>query len=366
MATGFAPYILKSLKALAGQNYPGTKITAPGFLQLLLENSNIQDAKLTNEAGHQMTAKVKYKQRISPSLVSETDNCDIDFVPAYREADITAVRTAKLGFYISLETVSKYMEEASRATIIGNSGTRTINEIADQIAHTANAVIGKVDQKLLGDVDWGKNVVYSDDAVHNLNLNKDASVNNLDSGYAKLLNDAFENEFYGNLLIAGSGKFNQMELMRMAGAIGANQAGIDVSKFTGYKFYPDLHAKSSVNWGGDDIGVFAPGSIHFVDFDKYKGFRAGKIGNSTFFQITLDVNGTPMTFDAQLRELDCPTQVLDVYGAAGSYDVGYVLYLRKIYGLFQTPSDAFATSDRLTGVNGAIHYNITNDCESCS
>jgi hypothetical protein len=35
-------------------------------------------------------------------------------------------------------------------------------------------------------------------------------------------------------------------------------------------------------------------------------------------------------------------------------------YEKKTYGLFQIPSTAYATSDRLVGVNGAIHYNITN------
>lgn len=366
MASGFAPYILRDLMNLAGQNYPGTKITAPGFLKLLLENTDIEGVRLVENNGHQLTAKVKYKQRISPSLVAENDTCDIDFVPAYLEADISAVRIAKLGFYMSLDTVSKYMAEASQNVTIGTPPTGVLREIVNSIQHTANAMIGKVDQRLLGDVNWGTNVVYGDDAVHDLNINKDATTFDLDSGYAKLLNDAFENEFAGDLLIAGSGKFNMAELYKMTNTIGANQSGVDISRFTGYRFYPDLWAKSSGNWGGDDIGVFAKGAIHLVDFNKYVGFRAGKLANSTFFQITLDVNGTPMKFDAQLRELDCPTEILDVYGTAGTYREGYVLYLKKTYGLFQLPSDSFATSDRLTGVNGSIHYNVTNICENCS
>jgi len=360
MASGFAPYILRDLMSLAGQNYPGTKITAPGFLQMLLENTDVAGVQLVNPDGHQVTGKVKYKQRISPSLVAENDTCDIDFVPSYSEADISAVRFAKLGFYLSLNTVSKYMNDASKQQSVGTPPIGVLAEIVNTIQHTANAIIGKVDQRLLGDVDWGVNAVYGNDAVQNLNIEQDGTLNDLDSGYAKLLNDAFENEFMGDLLIAGSGKFNAYQLQKMAGALALNSAGVDVSRFTGYKWYPDLHAKSSTNWGGDDIGVFSKGSIHFVDFDKYKGFRTGRLGTSTFFQITLDVNGVPMKFDAQLRELDCPTSILDVYGTSGTYSEGYVLYLKKTYGLFQIPSTAYATSDRLVGVNGAIHYNITN------
>lgn len=356
MATGFAPALLKSMKDLAGINYPGTKITAPGFLKMLLQNSDIMGAKLTNEQGHQKTATVKYKQRISPSMVATNDNCDVDFSPAFREASLTAVNTAKWGAHISLDTVSRYMEEASRGVTIG--GVSVIQEVADTVTQVANALIGKVDRVLLDAVDWGKNVVYGDDFVHDLNFESDATLFDVGTGFPKLLNDAFENEFSGDLLICGNGIFNAVELSKMASQAALN--GIDTSRFTGYKWYADLWSKNSTNWGGNDIGVFSKGSIHFVDFQKYVGFRAGKLGTSVFFQIPIDVDGVTMLFDAQLRELDCPTSIPNIYGTSTSYDRGYVLYLTKTYGLFQVPSDAFATDDRLTGVNGAIHYNVTN------
>lgn len=366
MALGFAPAILRDWADLAQKNYPGTKITPAGFLQLLLENTDIAGVKLVENTGHQLTATVKYKQRATLSQVAENDTCDIDLIPAYLEAPLTAVRIAKHATYFPLDTISKYLAEASNRVSLGTSPTGVLKEIVDQIQYSANAIIQRIDTRLLGDVDWGKNVVYGDDAVHDLNINKDATVNDLDSGYAKLLNDAFENEFMGELLIAGSGKFNMAELYRTQGALTANQAGVNLAKFTGYKWYPDLWAKTVANWGGDDIGVFAKGSIHLVDFNKYVGFRNVKLANSYFFQITIDVNGTPMKFDAQLREIDCPTTILDIYGASGTYREGYQLILKKTYGLFQLPSDAFASSDRLTGVNGALHYNVTNTCANCS
>ena len=105
--------------------------------------------------------------------------------------------------------------------------------------------------------------------------------------------------------------------------------------------------------------MFTNGSIHFVDFQKYVGFRAGKIEVSAFFQITLPVNygygEVMMTFDAQLKEIDCPTVLLNGYGD------GYLRpRLRTLpeqnYGLFQIPSNAYSSDDRLSGVNGAIRY----------
>lgn len=367
MANGFAPNILKSLNALAGINYPGLKLSAAGHLGMLLENSNIAEAKLTSPEGHQKTAKVKYKVRQTPDVVQEDDNCDVDFVPVYQEADMAAPRTAKVGFHLSFDTVSKYLEEASTPANLGDPSVRVITEVADSIQHAADAIIKKINQRLLEDTVWGTNVVTGNNTAVALNIAKDQTQYNLDGGFARLLNDAYENEFAGNLLIVGSGKFNAHELVKSANALGAGVNGVDLSRFNGYKFYPDLQAKTS--WGTDKIGVFAQGSIHFVDFQKYVGFQAGKIGVSTFFQITLPVSyaygEVQMTFDAQLKEIDCPTVLLNGYGEQVTYSRGYALYLSKTYGLFQLPSTSFSSADRLSGVNGALRYTVTNECEEC-
>jgi hypothetical protein len=261
------------------------------------------------------------------------------------------------------------MEEASRPENIGNPSVRVIAEIADSIAHCGNVIISKIDQRLLGDVTWGTNVVSGSNAAKTLNIGKDQTKYNLDGGFAMLLNDAFENEFAGKLLIVGSGKLNAHELVKMQNALTAAQNGVDLSRFSGYEFYPDLNAKTSAKFGTDQIGVFAPGSIHLVQADEYQGFRQGKIGNSINFQIALPVNygtgETVMTFDAKLKEVDCPTTLLNGYGEEVTYEEGYVLILKKTYGLFQLPSGSYSADDRLTGVNGALRYVVTNDCETC-
>ena len=365
MANGFAPYVLKDLLTLSGQNYAGLKLTQNGFLGMLLENSNVVDAKLTNQQGHQKTAKVKYKVRQTTSTVVEEDNCDIDFTPVYKEADMTAVRFAKTGFHLSMETVSKYMESASSQVALG--GTTVLEEIANSIQHTADSIVTKINQRLLGDVTWGINVVTGVNTAGTINIAKNPALN-LADGVSKILSDAFENNFSDSLLVVGNGLMNSYELSK--GLTGLNQAGLDISKFNGYKFYADLMSKTASGWGANKIGVFAKGSIHFVDFQKYVGFQKGPIGNSWFEQIDLNVsNGlttVPMTFDIQIKELDCPTTLMNGYGEEGTYDRGYAVFLSKRYGLFQTPSDAFAADDTLSGVNGALRYTVTNACDECS
>lgn len=367
MANGFAPYLLKSLITIAGQNYPGFKLTPAGFLAMLLENSNIADLRITNAQGHKKEIKVKYKVRNTEATVFDEDNCDIDFVPAYKEANVTNDKIVKTGFHISLETVSKYMEEASQTQSIGTPSTPVIREITDTIAHAANSIIMAIDAKLLSAVTWGTNVTTGNNAAKTLNIGKDNTKYVLDSGFPMLFNDAFQNEFNGQLLIVGGGLMNAHELTRMQNAMFAAQNGIDLSKFTGYKFYPDL--KSQTYWGANNIGVFSPGAIHLVDFQKYVSFQSGRLGNSWFAQISLPVNTgngqTEMTFDLQVKELDCPTPLFNSYGEESVYDRGYGVYISKRVGLFQLPSDSYASDDRLANVNGALRYNVTNECENC-
>ena len=367
MANGFAPYLLKSLITISGQNYPGFKLTPAGFTAMLLENSDIADLRLTNAQGHQKDVKVKYKVRNTEATVFENDNCDIDFVPAYKEASLSADKFVKTGFHISLDTVSKYMEEASQKQALGIPSTPVIKEITDTIAHAANSIVMAINTKLLTAVTWGTNVTTGNNAAKTLNIGKDNTKYVLDSGFPMLFNDAFQNEFNGQLLIVGGGIMNAHELTRLQNAMFAAQNGIDMAKFTGYKFYPDIKSQSS--WGANQIGVFAPGTIHLVDFQKYVAFQSGKLGNSWFAQISLPVSTgatqTEMTFDVQVKELDCPTPLFNSYGEENTYDRGYGVYISKRVGLFQIPSDAYASDDRLTGVNGALRYNVTNNCESC-
>jgi len=39
---------------------------------------------------------------------------------------------------------------------------------------------------------------------------------------------------------------------------------------------------------------------------------------------------------------------------------GYALYIKKRYGLFVTPTDAYDGGDRLAGSNGTLRYAMTN------
>ena len=75
---GFCEAILLHLDSIAGQNYPGKKVTIPGFTQMLLDQPNsptaIQDGFM---GGHKRGVRVKYSTRGTVSQVSTTDTCSV-------------------------------------------------------------------------------------------------------------------------------------------------------------------------------------------------------------------------------------------------------------------------------------------------
>ena len=366
MANGYAPNLLKSISELAGQDDPQFKITPSGFLKMLLAANAVRGAKvleLNLPSGQKRQVFVKYAQRDSLNSVQETDNCDIDVSPAYSESELTAPRVAKKGIYLSFEDLRKFTDDAIKSVAIGQPSTKFMQEHVAAIMRAANSIIGKIDTRLIGDVSFGNNVTTGSNAAVTVNISKDATINDLTTGITKILSDAFENEMWGSVDIVGSGLFNSNEIQKMAATAALN--GVDVSKFTGYQFWADLYAKAG--WGTNQIAVFNRGSIGFVDLNKFIGSFAGQLGVSTLFQAALPVatnqnDGTvdAMTFDMQLKPIDCPTTLLNGYGEETSYDKGYALFITKNYGLWQIPSDAYRSDDRLTGVNGSLRYTITN------
>lgn len=373
MANGYCPYLLDTLSQVAGANDPQTKITPTGFFKSLLQNNpNLQvipgSLTLNTPAGHRKTVKLKYNPRYIDSVVVDEDNCDIDVIPMWKEMELTTGKFKKVSIYISDEEISKFCEDSSQSVAVGKPATSFMKEHIYGLVRLTNAFVGSMDKALLSSVVWGVNQVSGDNLAQTVNINADVNTNNLDQGFTKILADAAENEVCGDLIIVGSGLFNNFQLQKMVQMAALN--GVDLSKFSGYEWYHDLYAKTA--WGTNQIGVFSKGSIGFVDIDKYVGFRAGRKGTSDFFQLTLPTgntcaDGTPelFTVNAQLKYHDCPFEAMDSYGQTQTYDRGWQLILTKEFGLFQIPNDAYRADDRLTGNNGSLRYTITNTCSPC-
>lgn len=374
MSLGFVPNLLTHLKSVSESAYPGAKITAPGYLKMLLATggSGIQvvNEGWNGDEGHFREMKVKYRTRGIEDNTSETDNCDVDVIPVYNEADASLRFYRQVGIYLDDATIARYMTEASKTVMVGKPATPVMNETLGAIYEQLNGLFQGIDGDLVGvqGVNFGTNARTGLATSTAININKQGTVNDLTEGFGRILADLVENEISGTPIIVGSGLFNNYDVQKMM--LSANQAGINIANFP-YQFYFDK--KTATGWGSNQIGVFEPGAVKLLHRNKFKGAFAGVKGTSFFFtfspQITDQFGASlaPFTLDAQLKYYDCPTEItVNSYGGTRTIQRGWALIVSAYYDQFNIPSDAYDAADALTGNNGTLRYTIANDCEDCA
>lgn len=381
MALGFCPAVLEHIKRVTECNTPQNKITPVGFLRaLLVEGSKAQiidgdnALRLDDGRGHIRDLKLKYLKRSVPGMSFTSDSCDVAVRDQYSEMDIAATKFRQFSLYISDDDMSRYCAEATEMVRINGFPTPFMSEFLVRLYAAGNGLLSDIDIDLLTEqaTKFGVNVVTGSNATTSVifpGLN--AGVNNFyTQGFTKIQQDAALNEFCGDLIVVGHGNFNAFAMQQEIAC--CTQSGIDNSKFAGFRYYPDIY--SQTYWGANQIGVFSKGSIGLIMFNRYNGWRSGVKGTSTFFTMPISTDcpecndGLGMlTFDAQLRYLDCPT-TLNI-GCVGETTVGrgWVLNMSLPFGLFSIPTDAYRDdsqlnecyTDRLTGNRGSLRYTIT-------
>lgn len=377
MALGYCPAILLHLKAIAGDAYPGHKVTEPGFTLMLYNQMNrpsILQQAYPN--GHSRTATVKYKPRTTENYVNDAISCDVDLTPAWKETPFTADKIVQLGLYFSDETIRLYCEDASR--LINSDGSLTgippstlMAEHLDGILHAMNGLYQKMDKTLLTTMStlFGKNkrTGFSGATPSTINIPLNGTQNDLQTGLPRLWTDIVENEICAKPTIVGNGNFLAWDMLVRNGAVGFNQSGINYSETPQYRFYHDIY--SATQWGSNQIGVFEDGAVHIVEDLRNVGNWQGAKPGASSFGIFRDPrtqcwspNGlTMIPWDIQIKYIDCPTTLTNGYaGGTASYDRGFAIYISKRYGLFTIPTDAYDGADIIAGNTGTLRYTITN------
>jgi hypothetical protein len=369
MALGYCPAVLNHMKYIIGENAPEHKITPSGFLKAALEKganaTPVQDAlSLSNTAGHIKDLRLKYYNRTIPSQMSTSDNCDIDLVQAYDEITIDTTSIVKFGLHFDDSTIAKYCDEASRSVNIGGAPTPFMQEHLAGLMAAMNGFVSKIDQTLLGQVVWGTNAVTGNNTAVSVNFNDDSTVNLFTEGYTKLLNDYALNEGQGTPIVVGSGLINAAMIQSKIAGLTQYSPLNNGAAANSFDYYHDINSQTS--WGTNQFGVFMPGTFGLVELDRYRGFRAKKLGLSTFWNMAVPLNmpGADgllqmMYIDFQLRELDCAQEATVGYETT-TLDAGYSLIMSKRFALWQVPNDAFLAGDRLTGNNGSLRYTAAN------
>lgn len=352
---GFVQALLTNISLIAGSNDPQTKVTPVGFLKMLLENNAATQINNLDglRSGQERTIKLRYMQRGLESEVTDIDDCDTPLTAEWQEAEIERPLFSKIGIFISDEQMRQYQEEATQTLAQGTPATPLMRALYETLVVKINGLIQKIDSNLVAAqaTAWGVNAAYGTDTAQSIAFGEKATMND---GFVKLQLDAQANEVSDGLLICGNGKVNAYDIYQKQ-KLGTSADGIGA---LGLNTYYD--PKTTTAWGADHFGAFVKGLVGFVDFNKNVGSYAGQKGESLFFTLPIPVQlsseVSALTFDCQLKYQDCP-----VYDASGNKvaDRGWKLIVSKSYGLFNAPSDMFATGDPLAGFNGSLHYVAT-------
>ncbi len=351
---GFIQALLTNISNIALLDDPQYKVTPAGFLQMLLENPTTTRLSNLREImnGQDKVLKVRYMQRGLETQVTDVDDCETPLTPEWLETEIGRPLFSKIGIYISDENMRKYQDEATQTLAAGTPSAPLMLALYETMLVKLQGLIQKIDGNLLTaqSANWGMNAVTGAITPQSVEFTNTPTIND---GIVKLISDYQLNEMYDTPMIVGNGivmNYNILQSLKRGiddGGFGANMT-----------FRPYLDVASIGKWGANHFGVFTPGMIGLVDFNKNVGSYAGEKGGSIFFTIPIPVrlaNGvlSALTFDAQLKYEDCP--IFDDNGDKIA-DRGWKLILSKSYGLFNAPNNMFAATDRLNGVNGTFHY----------
>lgn len=372
---GYCPYLLKHIRETAGPNNPADKITSPGYLLYLSQQTspNVINEGQDQADGTVRELRIKYRNRPLEADIQDEDNCEIDGVPVYKEATVALNYFSKYTFFLDDAVLRQYCDDAVKTVMVGKPATPMMQEHLGAIYEMLNAFYGVMDKNLVikQASNFGMNIVEGDALATAVNINKDSTINPLDDGLTKILADISENEFSGTPWIVGSGIFNNFNLQQFI--VSANQAGLDSTKFLNrYKWLYDR--KTATHWGANQVGVFADGAVRPLYRNKYVGGFGGKRGESFFFTMSPDVTDSYgnslrhdlFKLDVQMKFIDCPqTITVNSYGGTMNVNRGWYLIFSKAYDQFNIPADAYLAGDPLYQVNGTLRYTITNNCETC-
>lgn len=367
MANGYCPALLRSIEQIAGENAPSTKLHVAGFLAMTFccQNSLVNPINDGYESnGQQRTLTVSYTQRPILSQVQDEDDCDVNNIPTYSEWALPNLRHKQYSFFIADEEITKYCADFAASVAVGQPSTRVMREHYIRMKEGANIVLRAINQDLvtLMATEFGNNIITGNNASRTINIPPTPGLN-LSAGVIQLMRDFEENEICGDPCIVGGGNFAGFTISQIMAC--CNSAGQDTSRIGLPRFFFDKDSQAI--WGTNQIGVFAPGSIKFINRQKYVGPYAGEKGNSVFFTMALPVNEfgcapeclNDLVFDVQMRYIDCPTSIT-VNGTATTVNRGWQVIISKTYALWVQPDDAYRVTDPLGGTNGTLRYTITN------
>lgn len=374
MGKGLANALLISSREAFRGASPVTKVTAPGFLQYVLDNNkpNIISIGKDDGSGYIRDIKIRYRSRGTPGKSVTTDDCSVQSKPAYKEYVVPSTSYRALGLVFEDDQIAKFEKDALAQVSAGNPVmTGIMQDIFEAIIEQANGLFGDINNDLLTyqAINFGKNMVTGAATPKSINFLKDATQNQLNAGMTEVMADAMANEIrLSGAVIVGSGLINNYYLQQVAKS--PDNTGVNTAQLALPKFYFDQYAASK--WGANQFGVFERDAVQFVNVCRFRGAKSGQKGSDFFMTLRLPLVDSlgqgvlsGFEFDVQLSYRTCPDQVqVGTYDSSTNPPVslgrGWNIILSCAYQTVNIPSDSYETTDLLSGVNGTFRYTAAN------
>ena len=158
---GLVNSMLTNIVALAGANDPQMKITPPGFLKMLLENSpSIHGVE--QRQGMKRTIEVRYMQRGTITDVDDVDDCSTKITPDWKTQIIPNTQFNKIGIRLDDELVRQLELAAAQKVSVGTPPAEVYSVLYQTLRVKINGLIQAINSNLLAaqNTAWGMNVAY--------------------------------------------------------------------------------------------------------------------------------------------------------------------------------------------------------------
>jgi len=349
---GACPAILTGLEEVTNRAYTDL-VTPVGFVQALVDPTNTQGVEIIQQAGgengHVKQVRVVYKQRVLPSEILTTKDCDSGTEKPRLEEIYSIAMERHHTIHVDEDTLRVLCDEHSNYQTLAAKG---LSQSGAAVASLS--VLAEIVRDWLLDMDPMRQAINSDlltASLLNIGYYTDGTASK-NFEVIKATDNAFVltgfNQFKqqlsrigmrGQPIMVGEGN---LELAIMAAQYGCcNLQGQDIGKMNsapGFKFYKDVQLGTAFG-NANAFLAFMPGSMQLMSWNKYVGNFTRQIG--TKFRGTMPDPVIPgLMYDISIQPNEC-----------GEY---YDLKIDAYYDLFAAPTTLFKTGDRLAKVNGVV------------
>lgn len=354
-----AKNIISLLEQHVGRNNPTLTQTNLGYTAAAIQSSMV--SQNTPTAFQYQTAagtianefKIKWLQRGDVTNVSDTKSCDTD-TKTYQETTFAVTKYAQKGFSVDENAMRAFCDfDVAKENFYGAQIPHflftTILSEMDGLRQAINYELLTIQAASVGiNVDTGNNLAKDVPII--VTTAGPAQGSLVAEGMAEIGNDyGFTNLQQDTPLIVHGSLVNKARLVSKFGC--CNLYGTNVAELmnNGYLFYPDNQVDTVL--GADKFLVIAPGSVKLVTYNDHVGGFGGQKESGSFKTIIADSIFPDLKYDLTVFYKDCAN--------GGTSNGEYHVIVGVHYDLFVMPSNAYAVTDPLSGVNGTFLYRAT-------